>query len=210
MSEPPEAIYLMRHAEKPLKPPLAGVDFEGGQNEHSLLPRGWQRSGALAALFHPDFGPTRPGLRTPTMLVAPSFGHPGKTAAHRSYQTIQGLSEHLGMAITTDFAQGHEQELAGSLIRDSSGVVLVCWEHSHLPVIAAALPVEIGTVIPRTWPDHRYDVIWSFTLVAGSVPVRYAFAQIPQRLLAGDDETVIPPDFEEPEHGGGHRKHHNG
>ena len=90
MNVPPEVIYIIRHAEKPLKPPSSGVDFEGGQNEHSLLPRGWQRSGALAALFHPDFGPMRAGLRTPTVLVAPSWGHPGKTAAHRSYQTIQG------------------------------------------------------------------------------------------------------------------------
>ena len=111
MNVSPEVIYIIRHAEKPLKPPLSGVDFEGGQNEHSLLPRGWQRSGALAALFHPDFGSVRAGLRTPTVLVAPSWGHPGKTAAHRSYQTIQGLSEHLGLPITSEFAQGQEQEL---------------------------------------------------------------------------------------------------
>jgi hypothetical protein len=38
-----EVIYIIRHAEKPLKPPLSGVDFEGGQNEHSLLPRGSAR-----------------------------------------------------------------------------------------------------------------------------------------------------------------------
>jgi hypothetical protein len=65
MDVSPEVIYIIRHAEKPLKPPASGVDFEGSQNEHSLLPRGWQRSGALAALFHPDFGPMRPpgGIR---------------------------------------------------------------------------------------------------------------------------------------------------
>jgi len=82
MNVSPEVIYIIQHAEKPLRPPSSGVDFEGGQNEHSLLPRGWQRSGALAALFHPDFGPMRAGLRAPTVLV-PSWGHPGKTAAHR-------------------------------------------------------------------------------------------------------------------------------
>ena len=56
MNVPPEVIYIIRHVEKPVKPPLSGCDFEGGQNEHSLLPGGWQRYGALAALFHPDFG----------------------------------------------------------------------------------------------------------------------------------------------------------
>ena len=162
MNVPPEVIYIIRHAEKPLKPPSSGVDFEGGQNEHSLLPRGWQRSGALAALFHPDFGPMRAGLRTPTVLVAPSWGHPGKTVAHRSYQTIQGLGEQLGLPVACQFAQGQEQQLASSLVRSYSGVVLVCWEHNHIPVIASSLPVVSGTAIPRKWPDDRYDVIWSF------------------------------------------------
>jgi hypothetical protein len=199
MDGAPEVIYIMRHAEKPLKPPLSGVDYHGGQNEHSLLPRGWQRSGAIAALFHPEFGPLRDGLRTPTMLVAPSWGHPGKTAAHRSYQTIQGLGEHLGEPIMAEFAQGQEEKLASSLVRDHAGVVLICWEHKHIPLIAAALPLVSGTVIPRKWPRERYDVIWVFTRVPVPGPVQYAFSQIPQQLLAGDAATVIPADHDEPE-----------
>src|ERR1700744_2287755 len=116
MNVAPEAIYIIRNPGKPLKPPLSAAASAGGQNEPSLLPRGGQRSGALAALFHPEFGPARSGLRTPTVLVAPSWGHPGKTAAHRSYQTIQGLTEHLGLPITSRFAQGEEKELADSLV----------------------------------------------------------------------------------------------
>jgi hypothetical protein len=203
MSVAPEVIYIIRHAEKPLKPPLSGVDFTGGPNEHSLLPRGWQRSGALAALFHPEFGPMRAGLRTPTALVAPSWGHPGKTAAHRSYQTIQALSEHLELPITSPFTKGEEQQLADSLVRGSSEVVLICWEHKHIPVIASSLPVVDGTAIPRKWPRERYDVIWSFTLVPGPGPVRYRFGQMPQQLLAGDAGTVIPAEGDEPANGAG-------
>ena len=191
MDVSPEVIYIIRHAEKPLTPSLSGVDYGGSPNEHSLLPRGWQRSGALAALFHPEFGPVRPGLRTPDVLVAPSWGHPGKTAAHRSYQTIQGLSEHLGLAIMSRFTQGQEQQLADSLVHSHSGVVLVCWEHKHIPVIASALPVVEGTAIPQKWPGDRYDVVWSFTRVPESGPARYTFDQIPQQLLAGDAGTVI-------------------
>ena len=208
MNVPPEVIYIIRHAEKPLKPPLSGVDFEGGQNEHSLLPRGWQRSGALAALFHPDFGPVRAGLRTPTVLMAPSWGHPGKTAAHRSYQTVQGLGEHLGLPITCQFTQGQEQQLAGSLLRSCSGVVLICWELSHIPVIASSLPVVNGTAIPRKWPGDRYDVIRSFTLTPGPGPVRYTFGQTPQQLLAGDVGTAIPVGVDEPENGAGQDEPH--
>ena len=210
MNVPPEVIYIIRHAEKPLKPPLSGVDFEGGQNEHSLLPRGWQRSGALAALFHLGSGSVRAGLRTPSVLVAPSWGHPGKTAAHRSYQTIQGLSEQLGLPITSQFNQGQEQQLAYSLVHSCSGVVLICWEHSHIPVIASALPVVSGTAIPRKWPGDRYDIIWSFTLILGPCPVRYTFGQIPQQLLAGDTGTVIPEGVVEPEKGAGQHEHHKG
>jgi hypothetical protein len=210
MNTPPEVIYIIRHAEKPLKPPLSGVDYEGSQNEHSLLPRGWQRSGALTALFHPDFGSVRAGLRTPTTLVAPTWGHPGKTAAHRSYQTIQGLSEHLGLPIASEFAKGQEEQLADSLVRGYSGVVLICWEHSHIPVIASALPLVSGTVIPRKWPGHRYDVIWAFNLIPGPGPVRYTFDQVPQQLLAGDTGTVITAHADDPETDAGQHGHHKG
>jgi hypothetical protein len=210
MTGSPEVIYVIRHAEKPLKPPLSGVDFAGGQNEHSLLPRGWQRSGALAALFHPDFGPMRAGLRTPTMLVAPSWGHPGKTAAHRSYQTIQGLSDRLGVPITSDFAQGEEQQLADNLVSSGSGVVLICWEHDHIPVIASSLPVVDGTAIPRKWPGDRYDVLWTFSLVPGAGPATYTFGQVPQQLLAGDATTIISASADEPEHGSSKHEHHKG
>jgi hypothetical protein len=144
------------------------------------------------------------------LLVAPSWGHPGKTAAHRSYQTIQGLSERLGLPITSEFAQGQEQRLADSLVRSCSGVVLICWEHSHIPVIASSLPVISGTAIPQEWPGHRYDVIWSFTRIPGPGPVLYTFGQIPQLLLAGDAETVIPAGVDEPDHGVGQHEHHKG
>ena len=105
----PQQIYVIRHGEKPADPPAAspgqptstpgppfGVNINGNQNAHSLLPRGWQRSGALAVLFDPTVGALQAGLRTPTALYSPSYGQPDKTQTHRTYQTIQGLSERLG------------------------------------------------------------------------------------------------------------------
>src|SRR5215472_8657463 len=98
---PPEIIYIIRHGEKPAELPPGeappepvapfGVDAQGNENPHSLLPRGWQRSGALAALFDPGTGTPRAALETPATLLSPSYGDPGKTAEHRTYQTIQGL-----------------------------------------------------------------------------------------------------------------------
>jgi hypothetical protein len=87
---------------------------------------------------------------------------------------------------------GHESRLAASVLSDYSGVVLICWEHGHIPALAAALPAAQGAAIPGTWPDDRFDMIWAFTRLPGPAPLRYAFTQVPQRLLPGDAETIIP------------------
>ena len=205
-SAPPDVIYIIRHGEKPADPPALvpgqavpvpappfGVDFQGNQDAHSLLPRGWQRSGALAVLFDPASGALQAGLQVPAALLSPSYGDPAKTVVHRTYQTIQGLSERLGIQIASDFAEGEEPQLAASVVSTSSGVVLICWEHRHIPALASSLPTSAGTVIPQKWPGDRFDVIWSFTLVPGSAPAQYTFGQIPQQLLSGDTGTPIQP-----------------
>jgi hypothetical protein len=187
--KPPEVIYIIRHGEKPQdlapKHPEAhsGVDFRGKQNEHSLLPRGWQRSGALAALFDAPRG-----LRIPQVLISPSYGHAAKTSDHRTHQTIRGLSDRIGVEITSDFAKGEEKQLAAAVLDNGPGAVLICWEHGHIPALASALPLVSGTVIPNAWPEDRYDVIWTFTLADDG---RYVFGQVPQLLLSGDADTVI-------------------
>lgn len=194
-SAPPEVVYIIRHGEKPeeprsrrARPAHSGVDFHGNQNEHSLLPRGWQRSGALAALFDPSQGPLRAGLQVPAMLFSPSYGDSSKAAQHRTHQTISGISDRLGIAIATDYAKGNEQQLAAALAKSGPGAVLICWDHAHIPALASALPLVHGTVVPKKWPDDRFDVIWAFALVAND---EYAFAQVPQLLLSGDTDTII-------------------
>jgi hypothetical protein len=187
---PPEAVYIIRHGEKPqdVVPKHSGVDYRGSQNEHSLLPRGWQRSSVLAGLFDPTQGPLRAGLRVPRMLISPSYGHPSKTADHRTYQTILELSVRLGVEITANFAKGQEPQLTTAVLNSGPGPVLICWEHSHIPALASTLPLVSGTILPKSWPDDRYDVIWTFTLTPDAT---YAFGQVPQLLLSGDADTVI-------------------
>jgi hypothetical protein len=200
---PPATIYVIRHGEKPADPPPPapgppppppgppfGIDSQGVQDAHSLLPTGWQRSGALTALFDPATGALQAGLQTPATLLSPSYG-PDKTAEHRTYQTIQGLSGRLGIAIVSAFAEGQEPQLAASVVSENSGVVLICWEHDHIPSLASSLPTVAGTAIPEQWPGDRFDVIWVFTLVPGTTPPLYSFTQIPQQLLSGDTDTVI-------------------
>lgn len=196
---PPEQIYVIRHGEKPAdlptpkatpSPPF-GVDINGNQSSHSLLPRGWQRSGALTVLFAPATGPLQAGLRTPMTLFSPDYGKPDKTQRHRTYETIQGLSGRLNIPINSPFAEGQESALANALVTSDTGVVLVCWEHQHIPAIATALPTVPGTQIPAAWPGDRFDLIWSFTLQTGTGTPAYQFTQIPQQLLAGDAATIV-------------------
>ena len=111
-----------------------------------------------------------------------------KAAEHRTHQTISCISDRLGIAIATDFSKGEEAQLAAALAKSGPGAVLICWEHAHIPVLASALPLVRGTVIPKAWPGDRFDVIWAFTLAADD---EYAFAQVPQLLLSGDTDTVI-------------------
>ena len=162
-----------------------------GQSEpHSLLPRGWQRSGGLVALFAPSLGPPQAGLQTPATLLSPSYGSQDKTTGHRTYQTIEGLSDRLGIPIASAYAEGQEPQLAADVVSTYAGVVLICWEHDHIPSIALSLPAVPGTAIPQAWPSDRFDVIWAFTLVPGAAP-QYAFTQVPQQLLSGDADTII-------------------
>ena len=70
-------------------------------------------------------------------------------------------------------------------------MVLICWEHGHIPALASSLPVVPGTAIPQTWPGDCFDVIWTFTLAPVAGPVQYTFGQVPQQLLSGDTGTVI-------------------
>jgi hypothetical protein len=198
----PAQIYVIRHGEKPANPPTGkhaqspsppfGVDVDGNQNVHSLLPRGWQRSGALAVLFDPAVGALLAGLRTPTALYSPSYGDPDKTQNHRTYQTIQGLSERLGVPIQSPVPEGQEPALAAAVLASGDDVVLICWEHQHIPGLAQAIPVVDGTSIPSAWPGDRFDVIWTFAL--DPTTGRYVFGQVPQQLLLGDTDTVLLDD----------------
>jgi hypothetical protein len=194
--EPPQrTIFITRHGEKPSDkspPPPFGVDVDGNQDDHSLIPLGWQRAGALATLFAPFGGVLRSGVLTPGQLISPDYGSPKKTAEHRTYQTILPLSQLITIAVENPYAEGSEQQLGEMVAAVRSGVTLICWEHTAIPTIANnILPIAAGTAIPQTWPGDRFDVVWSFTFDTDAGT--YEFAQIPQMLLAGDSDTPIPP-----------------
>jgi broad specificity phosphatase PhoE len=175
------SIFIIRHGEKP--PPGHGVELDGKQDEHSLLPVGWQRAGALATFFS---GP-RAALAAPTQLIAPRYAKHG--ARERTHETIAPLAALLGLHIETPFEEGEEAKLAAEVAAADEGVTLICWEHKHLPSIAESIPTPAGTTIPSTWPADRFDIVFCFARDDASGV--YDFSQLPQMLLAGDLGTPI-------------------
>ena len=63
------------------------------------------------------------------------------------------------------------------------------WEHHLIPSIAAALVGRPG-IVPTTWPDDRYDIVWVFERPGGGS--EFTFRQVPQLLLGGDIADPIP------------------
>ncbi|MBV9034676.1 MAG: hypothetical protein JO182_09305 [Acidobacteriaceae bacterium] len=183
-------IMVIRHAEKPT-PTAAGVKEDGDQSSHDLIVQGWQRAGALACFFAPTHGPLQSSLiTTPKFLFAsapPSDdSNSDESKSHRPEETINPLSEKLGLKINLGFAKGQEQEVAQAA-QSCNGPVLIAWQHENIYDIAKAIPG--GSVAPQHWPGDRFDIVFVFTL--DKATSNYNFAQVPQSLLAGDLPTIL-------------------
>lgn len=198
----PTKIMVIRHAEKPDNT-HEGVTAHGAQDKECLIVRGWQRAGALVALFDPAEGSLQnSNLAIPQVIYAsdPEKGSEaddddGKkgSKSKRPLETITPLSERLGIKdeVNTDFAKGQEKQMVDSVLGEN-GVVLIAWQHQKIPDIAKHI---VGSKppknpIPSKWPGDRFDIVWVFTPPASSSG-QWGFDQVPQQLLSGDADTVI-------------------
>lgn len=199
----PRLIYVIRHGEKPSDQSAhasedpAGVDVTGRVNKHSLTPRGWQRSGAIAVLFTRPAQPGMPALFVPDRLLCPDYGDTAKATEHRAYQTLLGLSDAIEQPIESRYPLGDEPRLAAALIGHSThatdtpgAVVLICWEHKNIPRITAGIPTDQATPVPTAWPDDRFDLIWQFRKTSTEHDL-YRFAQFSQNVLGDIREDLL-------------------
>ena len=191
----PDVIYIIRHGEKPdsLKHGPQGYDLYRQVSINSLTDQGWQRAWGLAKLFGRTHH-TRAGITRPDHLFSPSYGADAVTTGrHRANETIRLLALKTGQGITADFPVGQESAAIAEVLKSGPGVKLVCWEHNHIPDLAAGLTLAPGTVVPQVWPDDRFDVIWRFQASRrpdGTVAF-YTFSQLPQLVLKTDLNSVI-------------------
>ena len=184
----PSTLMIIRHGEKPADPPIEppphGVDVRGVQSPHSLLPKGWQRAGALVSVFTEQ--PAAP-LTTPAVLFAPDYKH--LVAFHRTSETITPLAHRLDTAIRTPVHKGEEAALVTDHLAGADGVALVCWEHHHIPALAEAFCAAVGldpaTLPPvaRAWPEEDFYSVVVFTRDEKG---GYSVEVTSQDALAGD------------------------
>ncbi len=170
---------LIRHAEKQNEPPPFGIDEEGNRSKHSLIARGWQRAGALVPFF---CHPAHPAIATPTAIFASAPSDdpaiPKREARSlRPQQTIGPLASKLGLEANSAFSVGGEPALIAAL-KACDRIVLVAWEHRHLPVIAAGFVPH-----PPEWADDRFDAVW---VLDRRTDGTYSLVVVDQHLLAGD------------------------
>jgi hypothetical protein len=180
-------IMIVRHAEKPASDfSPNGVTVNGKRSKESLTARGWQRAGALANLFAPADGHFQHRLLAqPQFIYASTFIK--RRGSKRPIETITPLAEKLAIKINSDFPRFAIEKLLADVFR-CKGVVLICWQREYIPKIAASIMGE-GAVLPAQWPETRFDMVWVFDRSRSSA--RYRFHQAPQRLLIGDQLTLI-------------------
>jgi hypothetical protein len=177
---------LVRHAEKPDKDFAPyGVTREGERSKESLQIRGWQRAGALIALFAPPNGRFNVSLAKPQFLYA---SKPLKRrGSRRPIETITPLAQKLAIKINWDFPRSDIESMLEEVF-SCRGVVMICWQREYIPEIALKI-LDGRRVAPANWPEDRFDMIWVFDLDWSSG--RYKFKQVPQKLLMGDSGTPI-------------------
>lgn len=156
----PSKVILIRHGEEPL-----------GDEGRELSDIGWERARGLVGLFEGQ------GI---TRLVA--LQPHKKKGSIRSIQTLEPISESLGLALEWPYTRDQVSDLVQMLVHDSKydgQVVLVAWQHETLAEIAHGLGANRA---PEKW-GKVFDRYWVLEFSDGKVS---SFQNLPQRLLTSD------------------------
>ena len=193
MAAPPSKIMIIRHAEKPPKPPNkigpwdVLADGQSGSGK-SLIVQGWQRAGALNAFFAPyQTRPSNSAIATPDYIYAAN----PEGESQRPWETVTPLAAWLKYEqgtpqFNTDFNIGSDEAKMVQSVLTLSGTVLICWEHDNImpnimQAINAAIPIANYALIPAAWPGVFY-LVWVLDLNGSS----YTWSSHNQNLVAGD------------------------
>ncbi len=166
---PPAAVILMRHAEKPV----------GDTKSPDLTETGFARARALPTLFIPVPGTGPAKFPKPDAIFASA---PSKHS-NRPVETVTPLAQALHLRIQDDYADLETGPLARKVLSGAYAgkVVVIAWHHGELPHLAEAFGVQD---VPHHWDPDVFDRIWEIRWLDGK-PV---MLQLPERLLPGDSK----------------------
>jgi hypothetical protein len=147
----PAQIILIRHADKPADP-----------DDAHLSPAGVQRAQQLVPFVTTDPAMTRFGL---PVAVFATRSTPEGTGV-RTQETVAPLAKALGVPVETPFLGSQYAALASRVLDDpayAGKTVLICWDHSEIPRLAAALGV---TNVSPKWQGSVFDQVYAITYSA--------------------------------------------
>ena len=172
----PAQVLLMRHGHK-----------DPAAHHYNLSPSGFQRALALSSVIPACFG-------SPTQITTFAFD-PDTSKNARSYQTAVPLAVASGVNIRLDRTSLHNSKRSGErLLQDPAlkgGLLVLFWEHRHLPELAAGL----GWAAMPPIDDDDFDTLYRFTYTQGSsIPLVTRYSQA--ALLDGSQRcSALTPRF---------------
>jgi hypothetical protein len=168
----PARIILLRHGHK-----------DPASATYNLSPAGFQRALALAHVIPSCFG-------VPSQIA--TFDLDSETSkSARSYQTAVPLAIATGVNIRIDRSSLVDSRASGRRILqepiDRGGLLVVFWEHRHLPELAAGL----GWAAMPSIEDDDFDKLYLLSYHPGSlIPQVRRFSQA--ALLSGAQPCALP------------------
>jgi hypothetical protein len=165
-------VILLRHGHK-----------DTAETTYNLSPAGFQRALALAHVIPACFG-------APSQITTFDLD-PESSKNARSYQTAVPLAIASGVNIRIDRSSVADSRASGLRIlqdpTDRGGLLVVFWEHRHLPELAAGL----GWVAMPPMEDDDFDKLYLLTYQPESgVPQVSRFSQ--SALLSGAQPCAPP------------------
>jgi len=148
----PAQIILIRHAEKPEDTNAVHLSKEGEKRAKELV----------------SFLTTDPALTKFGLPVALYATHPTKHGhGVRTVETLTPLAKELHLPIQEPYLSEDYQGLARSVLsnpRYAGKCVVICWNHTEIPQLAAALGVRPE---PPEWKESVFDRVFLITYEDG-------------------------------------------
>jgi hypothetical protein len=125
---------------------------------------------------------------TPELIArnAPLLLYATKISKHstnnHTHETLEPLAAQLGLKIRAPHANSDYEALARQILTSATckdKTILICWTHSCMPGLLAALGVTSET---GPWPKGVYDRLLVVTYDRGTARM----VNLPQKLLFGD------------------------